>query len=467
MTSAFLAPDPIQGTKFIPGGNTPAAGGKLFCYAAGSTTKQAMYTTNAGSVQWSNPIVLDSGGNLGSSNEVWIPAGAPAKFVLAPSNDTDPPTSPYWEMDNISGINDTTGGVPGSSADEWVAGPTPTFVSSTQFTLGGDQTALFTVGRRVRATVTAGTVYGTITASVFGALTTVTIQGAVLDSGLSAIFYGLLDPANTSIDFYHISRQASAVLVASATTNIWATDGNSVHLSSTVTIGSFSTAPYVGALKTVIADNAFTLQNSSTKLVLPGGFNRTVVPGDIFDVYADTASKMSIINYSSKLGDVFVIDSATAPISISNSSTDASYTKSIAGGAFSSTRSMDINMIGSFVNNTATTASMRIRGSYGGTALFDTTAQAFGNGGAHAFALRATVSAANATNVQNVHAALAVASTGTAAGVMTGTSDFVASAINQVAVDSTIAQNLVLTATLSVANTSLTFTAQHVRTVLY
>lgn len=319
MTTVFLAPDPIQGTKFVPGGNTPANGAQLFCYAAGSTTKQSVYTTNLGTVAWANPIVLDSGGNLGGSNEVWIVTGVPMKFVLAPSNDTDPPASPYWSMDNVSGINDTSG--TSGSTSEWVAGPTPTFVSSTQFTLAGDQTATFTVGRRVKATVTAGTVYGTITASAFAVSTTVTIQGAVLDSGLSAIFYGLLDPANTSIDFYHIARQATAVLVASATTNIWASDGNSVHLSSTVTIGSFSSSPYVGARKTVIADAAFTLQNSSTTLIVPGGQNKTVSIGDTFDVYADTASKMRILNYSATSGPLTVSTALATTVALNNTGT--------------------------------------------------------------------------------------------------------------------------------------------------
>ena len=51
----------------------------------------------------------------------------------------------------------------------------PTYVSATSFTLSGDQTLTYTVGRRLKFTVTAGTVYGRILSSVFGALTTVTV----------------------------------------------------------------------------------------------------------------------------------------------------------------------------------------------------------------------------------------------------------------------------------------------------
>lgn len=196
MASYYLAPDPIQSTQFIPGGNTPANGGQLFFYVAGSTTKSTVYKDNAGGSSWTNPIVLDSGGNLPSGGEVWFAAGITYKVVFAPSTDTDPPVSPYWTKDNLSGINDIS-----SAVSEWITGPTPTFISATSFSLVGDQTSTFQVGRRVKFTVTAGTVYGTIQTSAFTSLTTVTIQGGEgpLDSGLSAVFYSINSATNNSI----------------------------------------------------------------------------------------------------------------------------------------------------------------------------------------------------------------------------------------------------------------------------
>ena len=189
MPTVFLAPDPINSTQLIPGGNTPASGGLLFCYAAGSSTKQDMYVDNTGVSKWTNPIVLDSGGNLGGSNEVWIPAGLPAKFVLAPSNDTDPPTSPYWTRDNLSGINDP------SSFTEWVSfGQTPTFLNATSFILSGDQTPTFTRERRLKTQNTAGTIYSLILDSVFTTSTTISVtsDSGGLDSGISNVSYGLI-----------------------------------------------------------------------------------------------------------------------------------------------------------------------------------------------------------------------------------------------------------------------------------
>lgn len=177
----------------------PAVGYKLFTYLAGSSTKQSTYTDSTGGSANTNPIVLDSLGN--PTSQIWMTGGVRYKFVLAPSTDTDPPTSPIWTIDNLSGINDTAA----AGVDEWTtSGLTPTYVSATQFTLAGDQTTNFHVGRRLQFTVTAGTVYGRIVTSAYAALTTVTMvmDGAqALDSGLSAVNLAVLRNNVLSVPF--------------------------------------------------------------------------------------------------------------------------------------------------------------------------------------------------------------------------------------------------------------------------
>jgi hypothetical protein len=172
----------------------PANGALLFTYAAGSSTKQNTYTGIDGLTAQANPIVLNSRGEPASP--IWLTAGQTYKFVFAPSTDSDPPVSPIRTIDNISGVNDTA-----LTIDQWISpGLTPTYVSATQFTLAGDQTTAFQVGRRFQATVTAGTVVGRISASAFAALTTVTVvtDSGALDSGLSAVQLGLITTDNTS-----------------------------------------------------------------------------------------------------------------------------------------------------------------------------------------------------------------------------------------------------------------------------
>ena len=196
MATCFLLPDPVQSTFFIPGGNVPGNGVQVGFFSAGSSTPVTVYKDSAAAVAWSNPILLDSGGNLPLGGEVWVTAGQVVKVTWAPANDTFPPASPYWTKDNLSGMNDVS-----SVASQWTAGPTPTFVNTTSFTLVGDQTVEFQVGRRLKTTNTGGTIYSRISASAFTALTTITVvnDSGVLDSGLSAVSYGALSAVGSSI----------------------------------------------------------------------------------------------------------------------------------------------------------------------------------------------------------------------------------------------------------------------------
>jgi hypothetical protein len=193
--------------QFING--VPAAGAKLFTYAAGSSTKQTTYTDEAGTIPQTNPIILDSRGE--PAQPIWLTEGLSYKFVFTASTDSDPPASPIWDIDEVTGINDAS-----LTIDQWIdSGVTPTYVNATQFTLPGDQTTAFQVNRRVKLLVTAGTVYGYISASVFGALTTITVvlDSGTLDTGLSSVQLGLITPNNTSL------RATSAMIGDLAVTN--------------------------------------------------------------------------------------------------------------------------------------------------------------------------------------------------------------------------------------------------------
>lgn len=198
--TVFLAPAPINTTQFIPGGNQPASGAKLFSYAAGTSTKQATYTTSSGSVANSNPIILDSGGNVSASHEVWLQGGQSYDFTLAPSTDTDPPVSPYWTAASLTGIND-----PSSVLNEWVvSGSTATFVNASTFTITGDVSGILTPQRRLKTVNTAGTLFSTVSSSVFSAsTTTIGIQSdsTGIDNGLSAVSYGLIETRNDALPF--------------------------------------------------------------------------------------------------------------------------------------------------------------------------------------------------------------------------------------------------------------------------
>jgi hypothetical protein len=85
---------------------------------------------------------------------------------------------------------------------EWLNyGDVPTYVSATQFTVPANLTSRYSVGRRVKAIVTAGAIYGSISSSVYTSLTTVTVawDSGSLDGGLSEVDVGMLNPAAPSI----------------------------------------------------------------------------------------------------------------------------------------------------------------------------------------------------------------------------------------------------------------------------
>ena len=89
----------VAGQLFDDNGN-PLAGGKIYTYLAGTTTNSATYTTSAGNVAHSNPIVLDGAGRV-PSGEIWLTNGISYKFVV-----NDSANNLIGTFDNIKGIND-------------------------------------------------------------------------------------------------------------------------------------------------------------------------------------------------------------------------------------------------------------------------------------------------------------------------------------------------------------------------
>lgn len=181
----------------------PAAGYKLFVYGAGTSDKKTSYINSDGVITNSNPLVLDSRGEIAGG--VYVVEGD-YKLVLAPDNDSDPPTSPVWSRDNlIAGTGSGGTGGAGGSVDQWVATElTPTYISATSFSVVGSHSDDFTIGRRVRITDSGGLVYGVITAvAEAGGLTTVTVllDSGVIDTGISVVDIGFLESSASAIPY--------------------------------------------------------------------------------------------------------------------------------------------------------------------------------------------------------------------------------------------------------------------------
>jgi len=192
--SSFLSPVFGAGAQLFTNAGIPLAGGKIYTYLAGTTTLAATYVDNTQGTINANPIILDSSGR--PPQEVWLQGGLTYKFVV-----TDSAGTPVgYTYDNVGGVNDAT--YPQQSTSEWFTGSTPTYVSATSFTVPGDQTTTYVAARRIKASVTAGTSYSSISSSSFGAgVTTVNVtnDSTTLDAGLSVAQYGIISPSPTSL----------------------------------------------------------------------------------------------------------------------------------------------------------------------------------------------------------------------------------------------------------------------------
>jgi len=206
----FLSP--IFNEQTVTSAGAPAVGYKINTYQAGTSTAAATYTTSTGSTPQANPIVLNSRG--APTDVIWLAEGVSYKFVLTDADDVVIDT-----FDNISGVNDTS-----VAAGEWTSsGFTPTYIGATSFSVVGDKTSSFLVGRRIRSTNTGGTTYSLITVSSYSSgtgLTTVTVtnDSGTLDAGLSVVDLAILTPTNPSLPNSAAVRTALGVVGSGAIT---------------------------------------------------------------------------------------------------------------------------------------------------------------------------------------------------------------------------------------------------------
>jgi hypothetical protein len=85
------------GWQFFDDNGTPLSGGKLYSYAAGTTTPLTTYTARNGLTPNPNPIVLDSAGRVPA--EMWLIEATYYKFVLEDANGVL-----IWTKDNLFGL---------------------------------------------------------------------------------------------------------------------------------------------------------------------------------------------------------------------------------------------------------------------------------------------------------------------------------------------------------------------------
>lgn len=265
----------------------------------------------------------------------------------ADANDT---TNAIQVADNLNA--DPLANETAANNSEWISDGTPTFVSAVSFTLVGDQTAIFHVGRRVQTTNTAGAVYGTISVSAYTSLTTITVvnDSGALDSGLSAVFYGILSASNDSLPspvakrneantFSGVNtltatqRLSKGADIASAAALTLSEDGNYFDVTGATTITSIVTVGIGTAIKLQF-DSILTLTHHATDLILPSGANITTAAGDEAEFVEYAAGDWRCTNYQKANGTALVGPADTGMILLNSGSESAVATLDIVMTAY-------------------------------------------------------------------------------------------------------------------------------------
>ena len=216
---AVLAPQPKA--QFFDASGSPLVGGKVYTYAAGTTTPLETYTSESAVTPNTNPVILDSRGEC----NLWFSNASSYKVILESATDVL-----QWTVDNIS----TYGTLASQNSNNVaITGGTIAGVTITTSTITGDISG------------NAGTVTNGVYLTATQTLTNKTITGLASASTVN-------DSVGTPYTVGYRSVPQSLNTTAAASD-----DGKHLYVSATTTIPS----------GVFVAGNLFYVVNSSASTV--------------------------------------------------------------------------------------------------------------------------------------------------------------------------------------------------------
>jgi len=311
---------PVGNSQFLDVNGNPLSGGKLYTYEAGTTTPLAAYTTAEGDVPQPNPVILNSLGTL--DDPLYLANGVAYKIIVK----TSAGVSLGLEYDDIYGVAaaDTT-------ADEWLEFTgTFTYVSSTSFTVSGDQTSIFQVSRKLKTQNTAGIAYSNIASATYSAPdTTVTVTNTflTLDSGLSQIWYGFLEPTHSSIPETTIGTAVRVGTQAEAQDALDVYSTTEVDDAIDAAVGAINVAQ-IQPIAASVASNELTATINPTKLDFR---STTLTSGTVTTVNLASAASL-VVPSGATLGTTNSVAARLAVLAINNAGTIEAAIINLSGG---------------------------------------------------------------------------------------------------------------------------------------
>lgn len=335
---------PFGNSQIVDENGDPASGWKIQTFVAGSSTPLATYTDATGSTPHDDPIIVNALG-YPTQGPIWLIEGLMYKFQVLDENDVV-----KYTVDNIAGINDSA-----TTTSQWVAtGATPTYISPTTFSLLGDQTSEFHLGRMAQMQTTAGTVYGKIIETAFTTLTTVTLlmtPGQALDSGLSSVSLSFLRADNQALP-NPIEYIRSTVAASATATPMWSRAYGEVQdWTGVVVITALPSSPRAGATRHVFPAAGASIV-SGPNITIQGNGGVVAEAGDEWVITAITLTTFYVRVVKKSGIDVNVIPNHLSGLQSSPAGGSATMPVS-AGIAADSTNAVMMKLLAAFTKTTA------------------------------------------------------------------------------------------------------------------
>jgi hypothetical protein len=289
-----------SGVYSPPSANYPAVSGTLIESADRNAIDSDIATAITNSIAVNGESVVTNNIPFGGNKLTVVGAATARTDAMTLANAQDG-TGVY--VATVGGTADVITISPNPSIVAYVAGQMFSFIAS------GANTTNVTVnvsGLGAKAITKNGTVALVAGDIPNGSLMSIRYDGTQFQIVGSAAFSGGTITTDLTMSASSIIEAEGADVASATTTNIWATDGNTRHITGNTTITSFGTAPQTGARMRLIFDGTPLLTHGANLNLNAGIGNIQIEAGDYADVYADTTTQFDVV-VTRKSGQAIVV----------------------------------------------------------------------------------------------------------------------------------------------------------------